>query len=153
MSARRHHSGYGIAHLLQLQRLHRPLEANRLEMGVHCNTEPGSDGRELAAPHNALCTRNRSQPDLCVVFGRFKCLNVPSQIVNIDVIAIDRPALSRGRRNNAENEDDYLHRVILFTCEYMSSAALTTFEFASYARWLTIMLMNSSTTLTFEPST
>ena len=44
------------------------------------------------------------------------------------------------------------HRVRLLTCEYMSSAALTTFEFASSARWATIKPMNSSTMLTFDCS-
>src|SRR6185436_20730582 len=67
------------------------------------------------------------------------------------------PCLAGVRRGSDEHERDQQpnphHRTRALTTDSISSAALSTFELASYARWPRIMLTISSTTLTLESST
>src|SRR5690348_13834237 len=106
---------------------------------------------DVGEPEHSLRTRERRGCKLGSRIKRRKRRNRRGEIPRANPVVIDFLAGQRRRGDCPKQEP--LHRVILLTCEYISSAALTTLLFASYARWLVIMLMNSSTTLTFEDST
>jgi hypothetical protein len=96
-------------------------------------------------------TRGRHQRDESIRRGT-ELADRGCQVAAENAVAADLKTLGGHSCGGDEHQRHERHREMLLTCWYISSAARTTFEFASYARWLTIMLMNSSTTLTFDCS-
>src|SRR4051812_36756350 len=111
-----------------------------------------------------LCLCGESSPCLCVSVAHHPRVSVPLwRLTNPSTpclcasvashLRVPVPLCLCGESAPCLRASVASYRTTVFTCWSMSSAAFSTFEFASYARCPRIMFTISSTTLTFESST
>src|SRR6185437_4689778 len=128
------------------RRMELPLEAD-VRGGIQLETIGSRDALQLGRVEDVWreCQRQHARQRREARIGA-------GEVAREDAIAGHRQTGGVHRHHEGGEKEQPHHCLRLLACWYISSAAFTTFEFASYARWLVIILMNSSTTLTFDCS-